>query len=607
MMANTDLSLSTTDLSSRRGPARRTLYWQTLPVAAFLLVLFVLPVITLLSISFFGNDGLPSLEHYRRLVDVPLYGRVLLATIKVAFFTTLFCIIGAYPVAYLLATSRTSTRNWLIILVLMPFWTSVLVRTFAWIVLLGRKGAINQFLTAFGIVDAPLSLIYNFAGVMVGMTHALLPLAVMTMLAVMEGVDPNLSKAAATMGAKGGTRFWRIYFPLTMPGVASAALLVFISSLGYFITPALLGGPHDTMIVQLIIFQIREVLNWQFAGAIGVLLVVTFMLIFLIYDRVFGLSAMGGSIAAKRPENRSAVRRYAGRTGTFITVVLARLTDAAISIFAIGTRSGHAGGKSSRAVLHTVCALVLAFIALPTLFVVPVSFTSEAFLTWPPKLFSLQWYQVLFDSPIWLGAALRSFIIALIAASLAMLFAVPCAFALAGVGFRGKPVLFGLVVAPMIVPNIFIAVGLFFLFSRIGIAGTTLAVVLGHTVIVIPYVVVTVLAVIKGYDRNLDHAAATMGATRMQTFRRVTFPVIRSGVVASFMFAFIISFDELTISLFVTGGRVTTLPKLMYEDALLSVSPRLAAAATLLLIAMSLIIIASELIRRRGGSRHAKK
>jgi putative spermidine/putrescine transport system permease protein len=605
MMARVDFVAGTAP-PLRIWPTWNKLHWQTGPVAMFLLSLFVIPVVMLLGLSFLDDRSLPSLEHYQRLVDVPLYGKVLLTTIKVAFYTTLLCIVGAYPVAYLLAIARGSTRNWLIILVLMPFWTSFLVRTFAWIVLLGRRGAVNQFLLSVGIVDAPLQLIYNFAGVMIGMTHALMPLAILTLLAVMEGIDPNLSKAAATMGAKGGTRFWRIYFPLTMPGVASAALLVFITSLGFFITPALLGGPQDTMIVQLIIFQIREVLNWQFAGAIGVLLVITFMAIFLVYDRIFGLSVIGGNAAPRVPSKKSSIRRLAVFAGNAITSALANLTDAAIFALTALKKEKRRRGRSTRVGLYAACTFVLAFLALPTLFVLPVSFTSEAFLTWPPKLFSLQWYQLVLDSPVWLGAPARSFIVALLAATIAMLLAVPCAFALARDSFGGKPALFGLVVAPMIVPNIFIAVGLFFLFSRIGIAGTTFAVVLGHTVIVIPYIVITVLAVVKGYDRNLDYAAATMGASGMQIFRRVTFPLIRSGIIASFMFAFIISFDELTIALFVTGGRVTTLPKLMYEDALLSVSPRLAAVASLLLVFMSIIIVVSELIRRKGGCRYGQ-
>ncbi|MBW6425759.1 ABC transporter permease subunit [Rhizobium sp. XQZ8] len=601
-MARIDTILQTTPIRNV-WPKWNRLHWQTAPVAIFLFSLFVIPVIMLLGMSFLGDTALPSLTHYQRLIEVPLYGKVLVTTLKVAFYTTLLCVIGAYPVAYLLATSRRSTRNWLIILVLMPFWTSFLVRTFAWIVLLGRKGAVNQMLLAIGIIDVPLQLIYNFAGVMIGMTHALMPLATLTLLAVMENIDPNLSRAGATMGAKTGTRFWRIYFPLTMPGVASAALLVFITSLGFFITPALLGGPQDTMIVQLIIFQIREALNWQFAGAIGVLLVMTFMVIFYIYDQVFGLSLAGGGGTAENANKSSFIRKVAVSVGNVVIRALARLTDAMISMLCLIKPATHRAKTSSRGGLHVVCTLILAFLALPTLFVVPVSFTSEAFLTWPPRLFSLQWYDLVFDSPIWLAAAARSLVVATTTAALAMVIAMPCAFALARDQFAGKQALFGLVVAPMIVPNIFIAVGLFFLFSRIGITGTTFAVVLGHTVIVIPYVIVTILAVIKGYDRNLDYAAATMGASCTVTLRRVTFPLIRSGLIASFMFAFIISFDELTISLFVTGGRLTTLPKLMYEDALLSVSPRLAAVASLLLVLMSILIVISELTRRKGGYR----
>ncbi len=578
------------------------LYFQTGPVVIFLVALFIAPVVTLLALSFLDNHNAITLTNYQRLIEVPLYGRVLLATVKIAFFTTVFCLAAAYPVAYLLTMSKSSTRNWLIILVLMPFWTSVLVKTFAWFVILGKKGALNQILQAYGIIDAPLQLIYNFTGIMVGMTHALIPVAAMTLLSVMERVDPNLSKAAATMGAKPGTRFWRIYFPLTMPGVASAGLLVFISSLGFYVTPALLGGPQDTMIVQLIVFQIREVLNWPFAGAIGVLLVLTFMVIFYFYDKVFGLSVVSGD-GSKETSARTSMLRNAGSAfGARICCWLGSLTDAAISLVPrrVG-RSAHVVVNHGR-LLKLVCALIFCFLVLPTLFVVPVSFTSEAFLTWPPKLFSLKWYVDVLHSPIWLDAAARSFGVAVASALMAMLFALPCAFALARKKFAGKQALFGLVVAPMIVPNIFVAVGLFFLFSRIGIAGTTLAVILGHTVIVIPYVVVTLLAVVRGYDQNLDHAAATMGASPRQIFSRITFPVLRSGIIAAFMFAFIVSFDELTIALFVTGGRVATLPKLMYEDALLSVSPRLAAVATLLLVFMTIIIAISEIIRRRGRS-----
>jgi ABC-type spermidine/putrescine transport system permease subunit II len=161
-------------------------------------------------------------------------------------------------------------------------------------------------------------------------------------------------------------------------------------------------------------------------------------------------------------------------------------------------------------------------------------------------------------------------------------------------------VLFGFLVSPAITPHIIIAVALFFLYSRMGLVGTTVGLVLGHTVLAIPYVVVTTMAIVKGYDTRLDHAAWTLGATRVRTLWHITIPIIRGGLIAAFMFAFIISFDELTIALFVTGGAFTTLPKAMWDDAILQVSPTLAAVATLLLLFMSVVILTSEFLRRRA-------
>ena len=590
----------------RRRPLRSFVpLLQVAPVVIYLILLFVVPVAAILALSFLSDHGSLSVEQYQRLVDKPLYGKVLANTLRTALWTTILCLVGAYPIAFLLANTSKLRSNLLIVFVLMPFWTSFLVRTFAWIVLLGRKGAINQTLQSVHLTDGPLSLMYNFGGVLVGMVHAMMPLAVLTMLAVMVGIDRNLLNAAATMGARAGTRFWRIYFPLSMPGVAASGLLIFITSLGFFITPSLLGGPRDTMIVQLIIFQIHEVLNWRFAGAIGVLLLATFVVIFVIYDGVFGLSTIAGNSS---PEARksSLLGRWSARFGRHLTFLLAAATDAVGWVLrrVFGHRNRRiAGPAADRWPPRIVALTLIGFLALPTFFVIPVSFTSEAFLSWPPTGFSLQWYEEIFHSPVWVAAALRSLFVAFIVALLGMLIAVPCVFALAWQRLPGRPILFAFLISPMIVPHIFIAVGLFFLYSKIGLAGTTLGLILGHAVLAIPYITVTVLAVVKGYDRNLDYAAWLMGASRWRTFRRVTLPVIAAGMAASFMFAFIQSFDELTIAMFVTSGQVTTLPKLMYDDALLSVSPRLAAVATLLLVFMSVVILISEFIRRKSKQR----
>ena len=580
-----------------------TRYGRIFPAFVFLGLFFVLPVSMLLGLSVLDAEGSLSFDHYQRLWDKPVYMKVLMNTLKTAGWTTVLCILGGYPIAYLLATVAKTTRARLTILVLMPFWTSFLVRTFAWIVLLGRKGAVNNFLVDMGLIDVPMKMIFNFTGVMIGMTHALMPLAVLTMLSVMEGIDANLSKSGATMGARGGQTFWRIYFPLSVPGIAAGGMLVFITSLGFFITPALLGGARDTMIVQTIIFQIQEILNWGFAGAIGVLMMIAVLIIFFIYDKLLGLSTLSGGEAKRANSLAQNPIGYVGAMlGGLFTRSMGNICEwigvALDRVFPPRADRRRTGG--GRITIWVVGLLIMGFLALPALFIIPVSFTEEGFLGWPPKGFSLKWYEALLDSPIWASAALRSLVVAITSSGLGMMLGVPAAFMLARSTFVGKGAVFAFLVSPIIIPNIFIAVGLFFLFSKLGLTGTTVGLILGHTVLAIPYVVITVLAVVKGYDQRLDMAAWTLGANRWQTLTRITLPIIRSGMIAAFMFAFIVSFDELTIALFITGGEVTTLPKQMWDDALLRVSPSLAAVATLLLLVMSIFILISEILKRRA-------
>lgn len=569
------------------------------PVLIFLAIFFLLPIGTLLGLSLFDQEGHITSEHYARLASNAVYVKVLLVTLEIAAWTTLFALLGAYPVAYLLATLPPSTRNSMIVWVLMPMWTSFLVRAFSWMVLLGRRGVVNDLLMSLGIVDMPLRMIYNFTGVLVGTVHAMLPLCVMVMLPIMQGIDGNLVKAASTLGGRKGQAFWRVYFPLSLPGVAAGGLLVFITTLGFFITPALLGGSDNTMIVQLIIFQINQMLNWSFAGAIAVLFLLTTLIVFYVYDQFLGLSSLSGSTNVQR---KGWLSRGGAWVGNLIITVLATVCGMLGALYdRVVPRSGASARRElSRSVLWISAVLVLLFLCLPALFLIPVSFTEEGFMAWPPKGFSWQWYETVLTSNLWLAAAARSFVIAILAASLGVLIGVPAAFFMSRQTFAAKGALLAFILAPIIIPNIIVAVALFYLFSKMNLVGTITGMVIGHTVLTIPYIVITVMSILKTYDVRLDHAAWTLGANKARTLIHVTLPIIQAGIIAAFMFAFIISFDELTIALFITGGEVTTLPKLMWDGALLKVSPALAAVGALLLFFMTTLILISEYIRRRG-------
>ena len=592
--------LSASSYTPITRPRRWSRFLPILPAILFLGFFFIYPVALLLGLSLVDRSGTLGLEHYIHLFEKAVYMKVLLITLKIASWTTVFAILAGYPIAYLLSTVKNSTRNSLVILVLMPFWTSFLVRTFAWIVLLGRHGALNELLLALGIVDAPVRIIFNFTGVMIGMVHALMPLCVLTMMSVMENIDRNLVSAASTLGARGGQAFWRVYFPLSVPGVAAGGMLVFITALGFFITPALLGGARETMIVQVIIFQIHEVLNWGFAGAIAMLLLVSVLVIFFLYDQLLGLSTLSGESAHEQKKGTiGQIGRWLGSSIINAIGYVCEQGGVLIDIL-IPPRADRARRSGSRITLWIIAMTVIAFLCVPAFFVIPVSFTEEGFLGWPPIGFSLKWYEQVLNSPAWATAVYRSFVVAISSALLGMSIGVPAAFFLARKQFFGKVALFAFLVSPIIMPNIIIAVALFYLYAKLGLVGTNIGLILGHTVLAIPYVVITVMAILKNYDHRIDQAAWTLGANKLQTLTRVTLPLLSAGLIASFMFAFIISFDELTIALFVTGGEVTTLPKQMWDDALMRVSPALAALASLLLAFMSFVILVTEYVRRRG-------
>jgi putative spermidine/putrescine transport system permease protein len=190
--------------------------------------------------------------------------------------------------------------------------------------------------------------------------------------------------------------------------------------------------------------------------------------------------------------------------------------------------------------------------------------------------------------------------VGLATATVAMLLGTPAAFVLARRALPGRTTALAVVLSPLIIPRMIIAVALFYLYARIGLVGSALGLVLGHTVLAIPYVVVTVMAVLKTYDERLDQAAGSLGASRARTLWHVTFPLIRAGLIAAFLFAFITSFDELTIALFVTGGLATTLPKQMWDEALFKVTPTLAAVSAILLVFVTLTIVLAEYLRRRA-------
>jgi putative spermidine/putrescine transport system permease protein len=221
-----------------------------------------------------------------------IYLGIFLRTFWIAFVVTALCLLLGYPLAYKLASLPTRVANLLLILVLLPFWTSLLVRTGAWVVLLQREGPINDALLALRLTREPLQLVYNRFGVYVAMTHILLPFMVLPLYSVMRGIPPHYMRAAASLGARPLEAFVRVYLPQSMPGIGAGCLLVFILAIGYYITPALVGGANDQMVSYFVAFFTNQTINWGMASALGVVLLIATLVLFALYARLVGIDRL---------------------------------------------------------------------------------------------------------------------------------------------------------------------------------------------------------------------------------------------------------------------------------------------------------------------------
>ena len=244
-----------------------------LPALILLLAFFLFPVVRMLGYSVEAG----TFDWYAKALGEGLYLQVFWNTFEIALLVTGFCLLLGYPLGFLIATTTPTWATLGFIFVLLPLWTSVLVRTYAWMVLLGRNGIFNRWLLDAGIISDPLPLLHNFTGVLIGMVHVLLPYMVLPIYGAVRRLDPAIVAAAQGLGASNWRIFWRIHVPLTLNGIFAGSVLVFVLSLGFFITPALLGGGRVMMIAVLIEQQVRETLNWPFAAALSaVLLAFTF-------------------------------------------------------------------------------------------------------------------------------------------------------------------------------------------------------------------------------------------------------------------------------------------------------------------------------------------
>ena len=271
--------------------------WPVLPLLAFLAIVVVGPMARVLVWGVLPSlaPPAPTESPWRELLATPLYRDALLRTFRLSLTVTLACLVLGYPVAYALARTRGWRGQLLLALVVAPFWISILARSFTWMVLLQRQGVVNRMLLALGVVTEPVPLVYNEVGVHVGMIHVLLPYMILSLYGAMRGIDPGLLRAAAGLGATEWQAFRRVWWPLSRAGVAAGSILLFVVALGFFVTPALLGGGKVTTLAMLIEAHVSQAQDWPLAAALGLVLVVATFLALVPAPRALRLEALVGA------------------------------------------------------------------------------------------------------------------------------------------------------------------------------------------------------------------------------------------------------------------------------------------------------------------------
>lgn len=291
MTASADRSLSL-PARARFSPTGR--YWLLIaPALAMMVAFYLYPISRVLWMSV--TEPQPGLDNFALLATSASIHRMLLTTARISIATTVITLVLAYVVSYVLVHSSERVQRWMFLGVLVPLWISVLVRAFAWFVLLRREGLINTALMSTGVIDSPLSLIWNETGVMIGMVHYMLPFGILPIYANMRDIDQRCIAAARGLGATRGVAFRKVFLPLSMPGVVGAAVLVFIFSLGFFVTPAILGGGKTLMIAEYIKVQILEIVRWGIGTMLAATLLIVICGLLMVLSRLVDMRKLFGA------------------------------------------------------------------------------------------------------------------------------------------------------------------------------------------------------------------------------------------------------------------------------------------------------------------------
>lgn len=546
------------------------------PALIFVGVFALWPMAQFLTESVYGDGGF-TLSEFSRLLTSETFYQVLRRTLTVALSVTAICIVLAYPTAYALAQVRGRMKLVLFGLLVLPYLTSVVVRTYAWAALLAIEGPINNVLVALGIFQEPKLLGHSDFGTFIGMVHILLPIAVLTLWSSLERIDPQQRQVALSLGATKAEGFFSVFLPQSVAGMWSAASLVYVLSLGAYVIPQTLGGTRGLLFAQLLVEQATVLLNWNVAAAMAIVLLLAAGIPVLIAFMLRWL------------RNRSSRRDGIGGLQYAWQLFLQPLLNAPPDWFWSLAWKITAG-------------LIVAFLFIPELVVVVLSFGPERQITFPPAYFTLDGYISTLTNPDWMNPLKRSLWYALADALIATGLGALAAYAFA----RSRPA-FGRIgtlalALPIVLPEVVIAISYFIFATRFGLAGTAYGIILGQGAAAAGIVVIILSGVMRQVDENLEYAAMGCGASRLRAVVDVVFPLVHPGLLVGFVYGYLHAFDNLVLPLFIAGRNDTITVRMFISMQEELISAPAVISALLILALMLLLYFAIVYAGRKAGA-----
>ncbi|TBB81061.1 ABC transporter permease subunit [Rhizobium ruizarguesonis] len=558
-----------------------------LPVFVVLLLAFFVPLLAIVPQAFGGD----AVARFLKIFAGPVYLKIVWTTVRISLEATAITLVVSFPLAWLLSRATGIKALLLGLLVLVPFLTSVLVRTFAWIAILGQRGLVNGTLLGLGLISEPLPLLFSEPAVVLALVHSSIPMMVFSLVTVLRRIDGRILLAANTLGANPLRAWLGVVVPLSIRGIQSGVIITFLFTIASFIAPALLGNQRQQMLAQVIQSEIETGADWALAAALGITLAIVATIV------VLGLSMVARLFSRwQRPGPLSLSSQR--ENGASVDTSLLRRQ---ISVPAASRTSSVIWRLVTRAVPPTYLLLISTFILLPLLVLFPVSFSSADVLIFPPPGYSLRWFETIIGSPEWVGAALTSLRIGVATCVLSLVLATLAVIGFGRGGFLFKDILEAVVQFPLSVPAVVFALGAYLTFSKVGLVDTEIGIVIAHTVLIFPVVFLVASATYSSIDPSLSLAAASLGANAWQTFRTIVFPLLLPGLAIGGLLAMLLSFDESVASIFLSDLSVKTLPRKLWEGIRFNTSPESAAVSALLLgVTCTVILVCMALILGRS-------